>query len=121
MIKLVYCIARRADVSAADFHRYWLEEHGPKVKAVAATIGASRYVQSHSIAPGMNAAFKASRGLADGYDGITEVWFESEAALEKALGSPEGQAAGAMLIADESTFIDFARSSVFLTREHPIF
>lgn len=121
MIKLVYCITRRADVPPAEFHRYWLEEHGPKVKAVAAAIGACRYVQSHTTLPEANAALKASRGLADGYDGITEVWFADEAAFERAMSTPEGQAAGAMLVEDESRFIDFARSSVFLTREHEIF
>lgn len=121
MIKLVYCIVRRADVPAEAFYRYWLEEHGPKVKAVADAIGACRYVQSHTTLPEANAALKASRGLADGYDGITEVWFEDDAAFERAMSTPEGQAAGAMLVADEATFIDFARSSVFLTREHVIF
>jgi hypothetical protein len=73
------------------------------------------------VLPEANAALKASRGLADGYAGITEVWFENEAAFERAMSTPEGQAAGAMLVADEATFIDFARSSVFLTREHVIF
>lgn len=121
MIKLVYCIARRADVPAETFYRYWLEEHAPKVKAVAAAIGACRYVQSHTVLPDANAALRASRGLADGYDGITEVWFEDEAAFERAMSTPQGQAAGAMLVEDESRFIDFARSSVFLTREHAIF
>ena len=121
MIKLVYCIARRADVPAEEFHRYWLEEHGPKVKAVAAAIGASKYVQSHTVLPEANAMLKASRGLADGYDGITEVWFDTDDAFTRAMATPEGQAAGAMLVEDESRFIDFARSSVFMTREHPIF
>jgi hypothetical protein len=121
VIKLVYCITRRTDVPAPEFHRYWLEEHGPKVKAVAAAIGACRYVQSHTTMPEANAALKASRGLADGYDGITEVWFEDEAAFDRAMSTPEGQAAGTLLVEDESRFIDFARSSVFLTREHVIF
>lgn len=121
MIKLVYCIARRADVPVDEFYRYWLEEHGPKVKAVAAAIGASKYVQSHTVMPKANAMLKASRGLADGYDGITEVWFDDDAAFTRAMSTPEGQVAGAMLVEDESRFIDFARSSVFMTREHPIF
>lgn len=121
MIKLVYCITRRADVSPAEFHRYWLEDHGPKVKSVAEAIGACRYVQSHTVLHETNVALQASRGLADAYDGITEVWFADEAAFERAMTTPEGQAAGAMLVADEATFIDFARSSVFLTREHEIF
>ena len=35
MVKLVYCVRRRDDVDAHDFHRYWLENHGPLVRGVA--------------------------------------------------------------------------------------
>lgn len=44
MIKLVYCIKRKASVSPEEFYRYWLEDHGPKVRSVAAATGAVRYV-----------------------------------------------------------------------------
>ncbi len=121
MIKLVYCIARKPDVSPEEFYRYWLEDHGPKVKAVAAAIGAMRYVQSHTILPDVNAGFRQSRGLAAGYDGITEVWFESEASMTAAMSTPDGIAAAKVLLDDESHFIDFTTSSVFMTREHAIF
>ena len=40
MIKLVYCIRRRADGTPEEFHRYWLGEHGPLVRSVAEAIGA---------------------------------------------------------------------------------
>jgi hypothetical protein len=118
MIKLVYCIKRKASVSPEEFYRYWLEEHGPKVRSVAATIGATRYVQSHTILPDVNAGFRASRGLAEGYDGITEVWFEDEARMAAAFGTAEGAVASKMLLDDESHFIDFAASSIFMTQEH---
>ncbi len=121
MIKLVYCIKRKASVPEAEFYRYWLEDHGPKVKSVAAACGAVRYVQSHTILPEVNAGFRASRGLAAGYDGITEIWFESETSMTQALGTPEGVAAAKLLLDDESTFIDFAASSIFMTQEHSIF
>ena len=121
MVKLVYCIRRRADVTPEEFHRYWLEVHGPKVKSVAGALGARRYVQSHTTAPELNAMFVGSRGLAPAFDGITEVWWDSLAALTAALATPEGAAAGRMLVEDEARFIDFAGSSVFMTNEHAIF
>jgi len=40
MVKLVYCIRRREDVPEDEFHRYWLDEHGPLVRSVAGAIGA---------------------------------------------------------------------------------
>jgi EthD domain len=121
MIKLVYCIKRKADVSAPEFHRYWLEDHGPKVRAVAGVVGAKHYVQSHTILPDVNAGFRESRGLSAGYDGITEIWFEDEASMTQELGTTDGVAAAKMLLEDESHFIDFATSSIFMTREHEIF
>jgi EthD domain len=121
MIKLVYCITRKPSVSPEEFHRYWLEDHGPKVKAVAAAIGAVRYVQSHTIMPEVNAGFRESRGLAVGYDGITEIWVADEASMAAALGTAEGVAAAQMLLDDEGHFIDFAASSIFMTQEHEIF
>jgi len=121
MIKLVYCIRRRQDVSDADFHRYWLNQHGPKVRGVAEAIGAVRYIQSHTCAPGLNQMLRDSRGLAEAYDGITEVWWENEEALAAALGTADGAAAMQMLLEDESTFIDFSQSRVFMTEEVEIF
>ena len=121
MVKLVYCLRRRSDVAPAEFSRYWLEVHGPKVQSVAAALRARRYVQSHTCAPELNQAFAASRGLAPPYDGITEVWWDSLEDLQAVLATPEGAKAGAMLIEDEARFIDFAQSCVFMTTEHPIF
>ena len=121
MIKLVYCLRKRADVTAADFHRYWLETHGPLVRGFANAIGAKKYIQSHTVLPALNEAFIASRGLAPAYDGITEVWWDSVADLEAGMQTAEGQEAHRRLKEDEATFIDFGESRVFMTEEHGIF
>ena len=120
-MKLVYCIRRRDDVTADEFYTYWLSTHGPKVESVAETLRATRYVQSHTGEPELNDMLAASRGLAPAYDGITEVWWDSVDDLKEAIATPAGQEAMAMLIEDESRFIDFAQSRVFLTTEHVIF
>jgi hypothetical protein len=62
-----------------------------------------------------------SRGLQEPYDGVTEVWWESQADLDRGISSPDGIAAQTKLIEDESRFIDFSQSRLFLTEEHPIF
>jgi uncharacterized protein (TIGR02118 family) len=121
MVKLVYCIRRREDVSAEEFHRYWLEKHAPLVRSVATAIGAVRYVQSHTVAPQLNALLRESRGAGEPYDGITELWWESLADLEGGMQTVESQDAQRRLLEDESTFIDFTRSRVFMTEEHVIF
>ncbi len=121
MLKLVYCITRRSDISREEFRRTWLEDHGPLVKRHAEAIGAVRYVQSHTGEDDMNAAFIEGRGLAAPYDGITEVWFNSRAEMETGMASPAGQEAARALQEDEARFIDFFRSCVFMTVEHAIF
>ena len=95
MTKLVYCVRRREDVPEDEFHRYWLDEHGPLVRSVADAIGAVRYVQSHTVSPELNAFLRQSRRSAEPYDGITEVWWESLEAVHAGLaraGEPRGPA-----------------------------
>jgi len=121
MLKLTYCIRRRDDVSPEEFHRYWLEEHGPLVARFREAMHAARYVQSHTVEPELNAALRASRGAAPAYDGITEVWWASRADFDAGLATEEGRAAGSALLEDERKFIDFGGSALFLTEEHEIF
>ena len=121
MLKLVYAIRRRADLSPEAFRARWRDVHAPLVARFASAMRAVRYVQSHTLDTPWNAALAASRGAAPPYDGITEVWWESEAAFAAALATPEGQEAGRALLEDERAFIDLAASSLFLTEEHAIF
>ena len=121
MIKLVYCIRRNPDKTPEEFHRYWLETHGPLVRSVAADIGAARYVQSHTAEPELNALLANSRGSGEPYDGITEVWWNSVEEMAASMSTPAGQDAQRRLVDDEATFIDFANSTVFMTEEHTIF
>ena len=121
MIKLVFCINRRPDVSAEAFHRYWLEDHAPLVRSVQDVLGIRRYVQSHTIDTPANVLLQASRQTTGAYDGVAELWWDSLEALGAATASPDGQAAAAALLEDEARFIDFPSAAIFLTEEHPIF
>lgn len=121
MLKLVYCVRKRADVSAEEFHRYWLAEHGPLVKSLQKAMRAIRYVQSHAIDAETNALLQSSRGSRDAYDGITEVWWSNREDFELGLATDEGRAAAEALLDDERSFIDLAASALFMTEEHVIF
>ena len=120
MIKLVFVIRRREDLSSEEFHRYWLEEHGPLARRLLESLGARRYVQTHTLETDLNGALAASRGTAEAYDGLVEVWWDSLDALVAVFGSEEGQQANETLTEDEAKFIDFERSSLFISEEHPI-
>ena len=121
MIKLVYCVRRRDDISPEAFHDYWLNTHGPNVRSVAEKINALRYVQSHTFGNESNAVIRDSRNMAAPYDGITEVWFRDEAHMNAAGLTDEGKQAGRFLIEDVARFIDLERSTAFITEEHEIF
>jgi len=121
MIKLVYCVTRKQDMSAEEFSSRWLEQHGPKVTERQKTLQAVKYVQSHTVEPELNDLLRQSRGLQPPYDGITEIWWGSVDAVRAAMATPEGAKAMRELLEDESAFIDFERSRLFFTEEHSIF
>lgn len=86
----------------------------------AEAFGTKKYVQSHTVNTPLNEALQQSRNMLPAYDGVAEVWFESEEALVSAMSSEEGQRLSQMLLEDESTFIDHSKSSAFIVREHEL-
>ena len=118
MVKLVFVLRRREELSEQEFHRYWREEHGPLAKRLLEGLGATRYAQTHTIRPDLNDALAATRGTAAAYDGLAEVTWDSLDALLAVSSSDEGSRVNAILTEDEAKFIDFERSSFFLTEEH---
>ena len=48
MIKLTFCLRRRPDLSAEEFHRYWRDEHGPSVEFARISSAAAHRVRRTS-------------------------------------------------------------------------
>ena len=117
MIKLVMCLRRKPGMTREQFQDYWLNRHGPFFQSKAAAMRAKKYVQSHTLETPLNQGFRESRGMEPEFDGVAEVWFESEAELIEAMSSPEGQELGAALLEDEQNFIDHSKSSAFIVEE----
>ncbi len=120
MIKLTFCLRRLPHLSRDDFQRYWLETHAPLVAARAKVLGIVKYEQVHAGLDEMNAAIRASRGAPEPFDGIAEIWFESEAAMAKAGQNPGAAQAARELLEDERNFIDLANSPLWFNRVHTI-
>jgi uncharacterized protein (TIGR02118 family) len=107
MVKLIYCISKKPELSVEQFQTYWRETHGP----IAAKIpGLRRYVQCHT-APELYGREQAPR-----FDGAAELWFDDLDAMRAAMASPETKAA----IEDERNFIDHSRVASFVTVEKPV-
>lgn len=86
----------------------------------AAIMRAKKYVQSLTLETPLNDGLRESRGMLPEFDGVAEVWFESEQDLMEGMSSPEGQQLSASLLNDEKNFIDHSKSSAFIVREHEL-
>ena len=119
MIKIVFCLKRRPEMTREEFQAYWYDKHAPLVRSHAEVLGIRRYVQVHTLTDPLNAAIQASRGAPAEDDGVAELWFDS---LEwmAANPSPEAATAGAALLEDERKFIDLANSPVWFAEEKPV-
>jgi uncharacterized protein (TIGR02118 family) len=104
MLKLVYCITRRADLTPQAFNEYWRDIHGPLGAQIP---GLRRLVQSPMVRDPRDAHPPA-------FDGLAELWFDDWASLLAARQSPEWQRSSA----DEPNFIDHKK--VFVCEEREI-
>jgi uncharacterized protein (TIGR02118 family) len=106
MVKIVYCITKKAGLSYEEFFDYWKNVHG---RIGARIPGLRRLVQSHRVpVPGDK--------YMPGYDGVAELWFDDVEALLAARQSPEWQASSA----DEADFIDGSKVAYLVAEEHVI-
>lgn len=122
MIKLVFTLRRREDMTREEFQRYWREQHAPLVKRHADALRIRRYVQVHARDTNLDEALAGARGSEPRfYDGVAELWWDSLEELVAAFSSDAGQAAGQELLEDEQRFIDLPRSPLWLGEENVVF
>jgi uncharacterized protein (TIGR02118 family) len=118
MIKLVFTLRRREDMTREEFQRYWREQHAPLVRRHADALAIRRYVQVHARDTPLDEAVAGARGSEPRfYDGVAELWWDSVEELVEAFSSDAGQAAGQELLEDEMRFIDLPRSPLWLGEE----
>jgi uncharacterized protein (TIGR02118 family) len=121
MIKLVFTLRRRADMTREEFQTYWREQHAPLVKRHADVLRIRRYVQVHAHDTNLDEAIAGLRGSEPRfYDGVAELWWDSVDELVAAFSSDAGQAASQELLEDEQRFIDLPRSPLWLGDENVV-
>ena len=102
MIKTVGLLTRKDGWTREQFVKHWVETHAPLAHKVP---GLRRYVQNHIRGERTRADIEAT---AVEIDGIAELWFDDQAALETASRTPEMKA----LHADGALFIGRIRSYI---------
>jgi len=102
MIKTVGLLTRKNGWTHEQFVKHWVETHAPLAHKVP---GLRRYVQDHIRGERTRADIEAT---AVEIDGIAELWFDDQAALETASRTPEMKA----LHADGALFIGRIKSYI---------
>src|SRR3954468_14171743 len=118
MIKLLFCLRRRPDLTREEFLTHWHGPHAAIGRAGASAIGATRYVQNHTLTHPLNEGLRQSRNAPEPFDGVVELWFDSIDDVGATFTEPDARRAIAALVADEPHFIDLANSPIFVTEEH---
>ena len=106
MVKLVYLITKKAEITDQEFFRYWKDVHGPIGSQIP---GLRKLVQSH------RRTVAGDKAKPD-YDGMAELWFDNADALLAARESPQWKAS----TEDEANFIDRSKVAYFVSEEHVI-
>lgn len=100
MVKSLSLLTRKAGMTHEQFVKHWVDVHAPLAHAVP---GLRRYVQSHILEERRRPDIPATDVEVDG---IAELWFDDQAALDTAARSPEMKA----LHADGAKFIGRIKS-----------
>ena len=121
MVKLVFSLRRRPEMTREEFQAYWRDRHAPLVARHADALRIRRYVQTHARSSDLAAAQSAARGSEpDYYDGQAELWWDSLEDVLAAVSTPVGQQAAVELLEDERRFIDLERSPLWIGEEHVV-
>lgn len=106
--KATYLLTKRDDLTQAQCHQTWLKDHGPLVASFAGPLRMAKYIQSHAIAPEVNARIQAGRNYEPALDGITEVWVDPHA--QSTATPEEARDASMALVEDERRFVQMEKS-----------
>lgn len=86
MFKVMIGLVRREDMTPEQFRHWWLEEHAP----LARTLPDVRRIRFNLVLDGP-------------FDGVAELWFDSEEAMQASYGSDTGKAVAADSMANVSS------------------
>jgi uncharacterized protein (TIGR02118 family) len=105
MAKVIFINQRKAGTTRQECLDYWSGEHHTGI--VRKIPGLTRAVQNHVVsAPAEPAAC----------DGVGELWFESDEAMQASLNSPEMAAA----VEDAQNFLDMDKTGLVIVEEKTV-
>jgi hypothetical protein len=118
MVKLIFCLRRRADLTREQFLEHWSGVHAAIGVAGADELGAVRYVQNHTLTHPLNDSLQSSRHSPPAFDGVVELWFEDIGSVQRTFTDEGARRVIRDLAKDELEFVDLATSPIFVVEEH---
>jgi uncharacterized protein (TIGR02118 family) len=116
LVKLYFPLRHLSSLTFDEAQAYWRTHHGPIIRRQAAGSGVKRYIQVHRAEHELSELMGRARSTeVEPYTGHAELWIDRN---EMGLVTPERRTSSRRAHADESTFIDFERSTMFLCKEH---
>ncbi|WP_030380482.1 MULTISPECIES: EthD domain-containing protein [unclassified Streptomyces] len=113
MIKLTLVLRRRGDLTHDEFVEYHRDRHAPLFESLEVVRdNVRRYVQQHTVTPDI-----PGLPVREDIDGLTELWFDDQQALERVFGDAEYLA---LVRPDEGKFLDMEHTECLLTEEHQV-
>lgn len=104
LVKAIFLLKRRPDMTVTEFQEYWLKAHAPQIPR---DTGVLRYVQCHQVP-------ESYADATPPYDGIAELSFADHDAFRAYWNSERIQA---IFAADAPRFLDGANCTAFLVEE----
>lgn len=117
MFKIIYCIRRKPSLTHEQFLAHWKNVHGELVIAHQATLRLARYAQTSPLSHAFSERVERLHVMQEPFDGVAELWWESEADLQHAFKSDAGKRVQRLLADDELLFIDHVRSCRWMATE----
>ena len=120
MIRISYLMRRLPHLSLDEFQAYWSEKHPQAAPADAfSTLGVKRYVQVLPLeAEARDLVIGPRTGLVEPFDGIAELWIESEETLKRDWSTDKAKEFVKIFFEDEKNFIDWTRSTILVSNEN---
>ena len=116
MIRLISCLKRRDDVTAAEFRRYWTDAAFDElITRIVALTGAERCAKNLTLGVKANDLLMQERSLAEPFDGIIEFWWHDAAHFDELFNNEERKALMQEMRAYQRQFTDLSNSVSFFT------
>lgn len=117
MIKVIYCIRRKAGMSREGFLEHWMKVHAPIVMRNREVLRLARYVQTLPISHRFGARVERPGVMLAPYDGVAELAWASLEDFHHAFESEAARMVQRELAEDEANFIDAAGSARWICDE----